>query len=120
MERVALDVMGPLPRTKRGNKYILVIGDYFSKWIEAYALPNQEAKTVADMMTREFIARYGALMEIHSDQGLNFESALMKEVCQILGIKKTKTTAFRPQSDGFIERFNRTLQQMVSLYVNEP
>ena len=59
-------------------------------------------------------------MEIHSDQGRNFESALMKEVCGILGIKKTKTTAFRPQSDGFIERFNRTLQQMISLYVNEP
>lgn len=119
MERVAMDVMGPLPTTTRGNKYILVIGDYFTKWIEAYPMPNQEAKTVADKLTLEFIARYGAPIEIHSDQGRNFEAAVMKDVCRMLGIHKTRTTAFRPQSDGFIERFNRTLQQILSLYTNE-
>ena len=119
MERVAMDIMGPLPLTTRGNRYILVIGDYFSKWIEAYPMPNQEAKTVADKVTREFIVRYGAPLEIHSDQGRNFESAIMKDVCAILGIHKTRTTAFHPQSDGFIERFNRTLQQMLSLYIND-
>ena len=119
MERVAMDIMGPLPRSTRGNQYILVVGDYFTKWIEAYPLPNQEAKTVADVFTTEFIARYGAPLEIHTDQGRNFEAALMKDVCKILGITKTRTTAFRPQSDGFVERFNRTLQQMISLFVNE-
>ena len=118
MERVALDIMGPLPKTTRGNKYVLVIGDYFTKWIEAYFMPNQEAQTVADILTREFIARYGAPMEIHSDQGRNFESAIFQDVCKILGVKKTRTTAFHPQSDGFIERFNRTLQQMLIQYVN--
>ena len=55
-------------------------------------------------------------MEIHTDQGRNFEAALMKDVCQIMGIHKTRTTAFRPQSDGFVERFNRTLQQMYTNY----
>ena len=119
MERVAMDIMGPLPRTTQGNRYILVIGDYFTKWIEAFAIPNQEAKTVADKFAREFIARNGPPTEVHTDQGRNFEAALMKDVCRILGIHKTRTTPFRPQSNGFIEKFNRTLQQMLSLYVNE-
>ena len=119
MERVAMDVMGPLPRTTQGNKYILVIGDYFTKWIEAFPIPNQEATTIAEIFTTQFVARYGAPLEVHSDQGRNFESELMKNVCRILGINKTRTTAFRPQSDGFIERFNHTLQQMISLFVNE-
>ncbi|TKJ32064.1 MAG: hypothetical protein CEE38_23710, partial [Planctomycetes bacterium B3_Pla] len=118
MERIAMDIMGPLPRSTRGNKYILVVGDYFTKWIEAYALPNQEAKTVADVLTREFFSHYGTPMEIHADQGRNFESAIFQEVCKIFDIRKTRTTAFHPQSDGFIERFNRTLQQMLALYTN--
>ena len=118
MERVALDIMGPLPKTTRGNKYVLVVGDYFTKWIEAYPMPNQEAPTVADILTREFISRYGAPAEIHSDQGRNFESAVFQDVCKILGVRKTRTTAFHPQSDGFIERFNRTLQQMLVHYTS--
>ena len=119
MERVAMDVMGPLPKSTRGNRYILVIGDYFTKWVEAYPMPNQEAVTVADIFVNQFAARYGIPMEIHTDQGRNFESDLLRNVCRILGIHKTRTTAFRPQSDGFIERFNRTLQQILSLYVSE-
>ena len=75
----------------------MVVGDYFTKWIEAYCLRNQEAKTIADVLTREFIARFGAPLEIHSDQGRNFEEAIMKDVCSILGIRKTRTPAFRPQ-----------------------
>ena len=119
MERVAMDILGPLSKTPRGNNYILLIGDYFTKWIEAYPIPNQEAKTVADKLTMDFISRYGAPMEIHTDQGRNFESQLLKDVCRLLGIHKTRTTAFRPQSDGFIERFNRTLEQMMRMHVNE-
>ena len=59
LERVALDILGPLPDSDRGNKYILIIGDYFSKWTEAYAIPNQEATTVARVLVEEFVARFG-------------------------------------------------------------
>jgi hypothetical protein len=118
MERVAMDIMGPLPRSNKGNRFILVIGDYFTKWIEAVPMPNQVATTVAEALVTNFIARFGTPMEIHSDQGTNFESELLKEICTLLGVHKTRTTAFRPQSDGFIERFNRTLLQMVCLYTN--
>ncbi|KAG5896052.1 hypothetical protein JTB14_011047 [Gonioctena quinquepunctata] len=73
-ERIAIDIAGPFPVSDHGNKYILVAMDYFSKWAEAYALPNQEAITVADVLVKEWICRFGIPMELHSDQGRNFES----------------------------------------------
>lgn len=109
MERVAIDIMGPLPMSKRGNKFVLVVTDYFTKWAEAYALPNQEAVTCADVLVKEFFCRFGVPYSIHSDQGRNFESGLFQEVCKLLDINKTKTTAYHPQSDGLVERLNRTL-----------
>ena len=117
-ERIAIDIMGPLRISDRGNRYVLVVGDYFTKWIEAYALPNQEALTIATTLCEEFFCRFGIPNELHSDQGRNFESAIVKELCDLLGIKKTRTTPFRPQSDGMIERFNRTLGQMLSKVVD--
>lgn len=113
LERVAMDILGPLPETERGNKYVLVVGDYFTKWIESYPLPNQEAETVARVLVEEFICRYGIPKELHSDQGRNFESKLMAEMCKMLGIKKTRTCPLHPRGDGFIERFNRSLLSMV-------
>ena len=71
-ERIALDIMGPMPTTESGDKYILVVGDYFTKWKEALAIPNQEAKTIAEKLVKEVISRYGVPIRIHSDQGRNF------------------------------------------------
>ena len=119
LERIAIDVTGPLPSTDSGNKYVLVVADYFTKWTEAYAIPNQEAETVAKKLVEEFVARYGVPREIHSDQGRNFESDLFREVCRLLDLDKTTTTPLRPQSDGMVERFNRTLKSMLSLFVSE-
>ena len=117
MQRVALDILGPLPETERGNKYILVIGDYFSKWVEAYPVPDEKAETVAQKLVTEFVCRLGVPVELHSDQGRNFESRVFAEMCEILGIKKTRTTPYNPKSDGMIERFNRTLIAMVSVMI---
>ena len=118
MQRVAMDVLGPLPETYNGNKYIVVIADYFTRWTEAYPIPNQEAQTVASVFL-DFVGRFGVPQTLHTDQGSNFESALFRELCNVLGIEKTRTTAYRPQSDGLVERFNRTLEQMLSVYVHE-
>ena len=117
MERIAIDVLGPLPQSESGNKYVLVIADYFSKWTEAFPIPNQESKTIADVVVREFVCRYGVPGEIHSDQGRNFEAHLFSDMCQLLGINKTRTTPYRPQSDGMVERFNRTLENLLAKYV---
>ena len=116
---VALDIFGPLPRTEDGNEYIVVIGEYFTKYIEAFALPNHTAMTVADILVTQIICRYGCMEQIHSDQGPEFESQLFQEVCRLLGIKKSRTTPYRPQCDAIVERFNRTLKQMLSIFCSE-
>ena len=105
LQRIAIDILGPLPLTERGNKYVLVVGDYFTKCI-----PNEEhgsdnccpKSTYAVWSTGVFAYRR------------NFESDLIKEICKLLDIKKTRTSAYHPQSDGMIERFNRTLLNMLS------
>jgi transposase InsO family protein len=116
-ERIAIDVAGPFPETKKGNKFILVAIDYFTKWPEAYAMPNQEAVTVADALVENWVCGYGVPKELHSDQGRNFESRVFQEKCRVLGIEKTRTTPLHPQSDGMVERFNRTLEQHLSKMV---
>lgn len=119
MDRVAMDILGELPETERGNKYILVVSDYFTKWVEAYALPNQTAMTIADVFVSQFITRFGAPRYIHSDMGQNFESKLFHEMCKLLGIKKSHTSSYHPQSDGLVERFNRSLLQTLRIVVGD-
>ena len=117
MERIALDIMGPLPRSNSGNNYILVIGDYFTKWTQAHALPDHTAQTVAKIVVEEWICKMGVPHVIHSDQGPDFESNLFQEMCRLLEIDKTRTCPYLPQSDGMIERFNRTVTQMLATFV---
>ncbi|CAI5669096.1 unnamed protein product [Oreochromis niloticus] len=119
MERVAVDVMGPFPRTDRGNRYVLVAMDYFTKWPEAYAIPDQEAETVADVLVEGMFSRFGTAETLHSDQGRNFESKVFAAMCKRLGIKKTRTTPLHPQSNGLVERFNRTLAQQLAMLTSE-
>ena len=119
MERIAVDILGPLPRTARGNNHVVVLGDYFTKWMEAFAVPNQEAATVATVIVEQFICRFGVPRQLHTDKGSNFESELFQQVCQLLDIDKTRTTSRRPQSDGMVERFNRTLECMLTMYVEK-
>ncbi|VDH99871.1 Hypothetical predicted protein [Mytilus galloprovincialis] len=68
MERVAMDILGPLPMSKNNNRFVLVLSDLFTKWTEAYPLPDQEAKTVAQALTNEFISRFGTPLQLYSDQ----------------------------------------------------
>lgn len=118
-ERIAMDIAGPFPETNNGNRYLLVAMDYFSKWPEVYPIPNQEATTVADQLVNDWISRFGVPLELHTDQGRNFESNVFQEVCKLLGIRKTRTTPLHPQSDGMVERFNRTLLEHLRKVVGE-
>lgn len=95
-ERIALDILGPLPLTKQGHKYLLVIGDFFSKWLDAIPLKNQEATTVPKKLEERIVSIFGVPLSIHSDQGSNFESDVFREFCKLLGITKTRTTPLRP------------------------
>ena len=108
MERVMMDILGPLPATKNGNRYILVISDWFTKWTESVAISDMETKTVARAFIDNFLCRYGAPLQIYSDQGRCFESKLMIDLCQMLGIEKIHASPMRPQANGLVEIFNRT------------
>ena len=114
MQIVAVDIMGPLPETENKNSYILVVGDYFTRWMEAYAIRNQEATTVAQKLVDELFCRFSTPEQLHSDQGSQFESKLIAEICRLLNIHKSRTTPYHPQDDGLVERFNRTLLNMLA------
>ena len=106
MELWAMDIVGPLPVTAQGHQYILVMGDHFTKWVEAVPLANQTAETVARAFVENVVARHGVPVKLLTDQRSNFESELMKEVFRILGVHKLRTSAYHPQTDGQVERFN--------------
>ncbi len=76
---------------------------------------NQEAQTVATNLVNEWICRFGAPDVIHTDQGRNFEAHLFSDVCKLLDVEKTRTTLYHPQSNGLVERLNRTLLAMLSI-----
>ena len=119
LQIVAMDIVGPFPESQAGNTHILVVADYFTRWMEAYPLPNQEAATVAKKLVDEFFFRFSPPEQLHSDQGRNFESDTIAEVCKLLGVLKTRTTPYHPQSDGLVERFNRTLLNMLATAAQE-
>ena len=119
MERVAFDILSFPEETAHGNKVVLVICDYFTKWTEAVPLKDHQASTVADALITQFFLRLGFPRIIHSDQAPEFTSELMQELCQLLEIHQSKTCPYRPQSDGLVERFNRTLIDMLSKFCGE-
>ena len=118
MERVHLDFMGPLPKTKNGNEHILMMVDQFTKWTECIPLPSQTAEVTAQAAINEFFARFGYPFEIFTDQGRNFESSLFKAVCELLKIHKARTTPYRPSANGQVERQNRSLMDAVRCFVD--
>ena len=116
---LAIDIFGPLPVTENGNQYIIVLGDYYSKWVDAWAVPNHTAQTVADKIVVAFFTKFGCPGQIHSDQGREFQSELFRLVCRKFGIEQTRATPYRPNPDGLVERFNRTLKQMLRILCAE-
>jgi len=113
MDLVTMDILSGLPTADDSSKYILVVVDAFTKWVEAYPLPDQEAATCITAVYNGMFSRFGLPRQLHSDQGRNFESQLVTELCNISGIYKTRTTAFHPRSDGLTERANRTILAML-------
>ena len=117
MERLHIDILGPFTPSAKGNQYVLMIVDQFTKWLECFALPSQGAEEVARCVVDQFIARYGCPLEIHTDQGRNFDGKLFASICQLLQITKTRTTPYRPCSNGQVERYNRTLLQLIRCFL---
>ena len=104
--QVALDIMGPLPKSS-GNKYILLIGDQFTKWYEATPMSNHEISTVAKAFVNVWVSRFGC------------PASLFKNLCRELGINRTSATAYHPQGNAMIEHTNRTIEESLAKYVGE-
>lgn len=96
-----------------------MLTNVFSKFTQAVACRDQLAKTVAQCLVKEWFVRFGVPKMIHSDRGRNFESALIAELCQIYGVKKSRTTAYHPAGNGQCERFNRTLHDRLRTLLRE-
>ena len=106
---IGVDIM-ELPKTKKGNRYVVVFQDFFSKWPMVYPVPDQKTERLVKLLTEEVIPFCGVPEALLSDRGANLLSHLMMDVCEILGIHKLNTTSYHPQCDGMVERFNRTLK----------
>ena len=116
MNRVAVDIVGPLTRTKRGNVYILTMYDIFSNWPEAYALSSQEAIRVIECL-KQFMARHGVPASILSDRGANFLAKSVLDFLKAVGAKKLNTSAYHAAANGSCENFHKFLGKGLSLLV---
>jgi hypothetical protein len=110
-ERITINVAGPFPQCNQENWYFLIAMGYFTKWLKAYVLPNQEALTAAEVLVTNVSCHFRVPRELHSDQDCNFASHLMQEVLQHLGVSKTWTTPLVPQSDSIVEWYIKTVKQ---------
>lgn len=117
MELVCIDFL-TLEPAKGGVENVLVITDHFTRYAQAIATSNQTAKTTAKVLYENFFCHYGLPQRLHSDQGRNFESKLIAELCKLTGILKTHTTPYHPMGNGQVERFNRTLIEMLATSLN--
>ena len=118
-ERVAMDIVGPMKKTQRGNIYILTITDHFTKFSRAVALPDQRARTIADAFLDRWVNDFQPPLQLHTDQGANFESELMQQVCELFRIEKTRTTAYHPQGNAQCERLNQSIVQALAKLVDK-
>jgi len=118
-ETLSMDITGPHPRSRNGNEYILTVMDSFSKFAEAIPIRSHTATVVARRLVDHVFSRYGVPIRLLSDQGPEFESALMAELCRAYGIEKIRTTSHKPSTNGAIERFHRTLNSMLGKVVAE-
>ena len=97
------------------NRYLLVVMDYFTKWAEAVPLKDQTAASISAALIK-ICCTFGIPEVLHSDQGRNFESQLFLDVLIAFEIQKSCITAYHPQGDGMVERFNRSLLQLLRCY----
>ena len=119
MEKIHLDFIGPLTVTPRGNRYILVLSDNFTKWTEAVPMASMEALDTARVAITEFFCRLGFPLALITDQGTNFQSTLFRTMCELVQVHQGRTTPYRPSANGQVERQNATIMAALRSFVNK-
>ena len=110
--RIGMDLIGPLPRTKTGYRYVLVIVDYGTRFPEAILLKKTDTDTIIVALI-PFFGRVGFPEEVLPDRGTNFTSKLMQDFQKMVGIKAIRTSSYHPQTDGMVERFNACIKASI-------
>ncbi|GFX68662.1 roquin-2 [Trichonephila clavipes] len=117
-ETLAIDLFGPLPESKDGKRWILIIDDCTTKWVELFALPNATAKEWAIILIEEVLLRYGIPRRLISDNGTQFVSAVMQQICYLLNIHQSLIPVYHPQANP-VERKNRDLKPRLAILVQD-
>lgn len=115
---IGIDIMGPFPTTFRQKRFLLVVVDYFTRWVELFALRQTTAPQIANIIIDEIICRYGTPLYLLSDNGPQFISNLFNEICKDLNISRKLTANYHPQTN-MTERVNRNLKTMIAMYTQD-
>ena len=113
LQRVAIDIVVPLPRSNSGHEWLLV------KFAQAFPLRNITSELLANQIMDEYICRFGCFESVHSDQGSNVDVVVLRELCDLIEAAKTRTTPYHPQGDGQVERLNKSLVKIICKLVSE-
>ena len=116
-QKIYIDLIGPLPTTTKMERYVLTVEDGFTRHANAYTLPNKQASTVARVLIDEYCSDYGFPESIHSDNGKEFVNEIWEQLCDRLGIRKTTTPTYNPQSN-IVERWHRTINMMMKTFMD--
>jgi hypothetical protein len=113
-DHLGIDIMGPLPKTERGNRYIVVAIDYLTKWPEAQVLPTADVQSIAPFIYEDIICRHGIPSEITTDRGTEFVNDLTETLWRKYQVKHITTTAYHLQGNGLEERMNQTIKNILA------
>ena len=116
---MGLDLAGPLPVTKSGNRYVVALVEYVTKWVIAIPSPTREAKRIASIIINNVVCQHGPFREIMTDGAQELQSKVVRELIVELQAKQSTPVPYRPNLMGLVERYNRTWKDMVAMFVEE-
>ena len=114
----SLDITRPYIVTPRENRYFLTFSDHFSKYVEAFPIPDISAETCARFYATQIVARHASGSTLITDQGRSFTSTFFQETCKILNVRKGRSFAYHAMSNGMVERFHRVLHDSIAHYID--
>ncbi|KAM7293326.1 DDE-type integrase/transposase/recombinase [Ixodes scapularis] len=117
-QQIGMDLLGPFKPSTQGNRWIIVATDYLTRYAETKALPSGTAVEVAKFFIESIVLRHGAPEVLISDRGSSFMAQLTQEVLRLSHTSHRCTTAYHPQTNGLTERLNKTIADMISMYVD--
>lgn len=118
LELIAVDIVGPLPKSIDGNLYILLFVDHFTRWIEAIPLAKNDAETIARKFIENIICRHGVPEKLLTDCGSNFTAKILEHTMSILTVQHMKTAVYHHQANGMVEKMAKTVEEVLSMYVS--